>query len=325
MVFFAMPSGQTVTELLDSAKHAIMEQNYPKAIMFVRTANAQQPNNPEVLHLKCSIMQSEILDYEAYDMYGPAYLRSADSTLDRLYVLLPYQRSNDSLKCMFYIGSTLGGICVVKAKNGSPALAFKNGLSSVALFKKVLGKDSGFIAADFGLGVFNYYLSQNLHWLPFYGDKTKESLAQIHRATNAPFPFNYAACNSLCWILVERKEFAEADSIATAVLSKYPENTMFIRIKVRTTLGLNQLDKAEIFARKLIELSMKRQPVNWSDAVSGYQALVVAYERAGRFQECRETIARMYALHIPAPSSRIDVIKRHMHYIADVQKKHGWR
>jgi hypothetical protein len=325
MAFFTVVSGQTVPELLDSAKHAIMAQNYQKARAMVNAALAQQPNNPEALHLKCSVMQTEILDYEAYAINGAAYLRSADSTLDKLYALLPCQRGGDSLKCMFYIGSTLGGICVVKAKTGSGPFAVKSGLASVSLFKKVLGKDSGFAAADFGLGVFNYYLSQNLHWLPFYGNRTQESLAQIRRATHAQYPFNYAACNSLCWILIDRKEFAAADSIAVQVLTKYPDNTMFLRIRVRTALGLNQLCNAESAAHKLVELSLKRLPINWSDAVSGYQALLVVYDRENRAKECKETIARVYGLHVPAPSNRIDVIKRHMNYVNDIQKKYSGR
>ena len=171
LFFNVVSAGDTITDNLDSARHCIMSQNYPRALNLVRMAEERDHGNAEALHLECSIMQTEILDYESYCINGQHYLLHANSILNRLKTLLPSMHGGDSLKGLFYLGSIMGGICVVKAKNDNVPIAFTKGLSSIAYFKQVLSRDSNFIAAYYGLGVFNYYVSQNLYRLPYFNKR----------------------------------------------------------------------------------------------------------------------------------------------------------
>jgi hypothetical protein len=195
-------------------------------------------------------------------------------------------------------------------------------MASVGYFKQIIKIDPDFKAAYLGIGIFNYYLSENFKWLPFFSDKREEAIQQIQLATLSPFPYNYAACNSLCWILIARGQLRMADSVATNVLMKYPNNTMFIRIKVRTALGDNQWKDAINLSQKLIDLSKKRDPENWSDILSGYQAVLLSYDKLGMKKECLDTSGKVLAMNIPEQFRKIQYVRKHLNYAAEIRKKY---
>ena len=308
--------------LMDSAKIYLMTQDYRKAERMLNTVSFKLPEKKEALYLSCAIKQTEILDYESYPLDGEAFLKHADSVSKELCHRLPLEKGRDSLKCMFYIGSTLGGIGIIQARTGNWPFGVRNAMASVGYFKQVLKIDPDFKAAYLGIGIFNYYFSDNFKWLPFFGDKRDDAIKQIQAATLAPFPYNYAACNSFCWILLERGQIRMADSIATQVLLKYPDNTMFIRIKVRTTLAKNQWKDAISLAQKLIDLSKKRNPENWSDVLSGYQAVLLSYDKLCLKKECLDTSDKVLAMDIPERFRKIQYVKKHLKYAAEIRKKY---
>jgi hypothetical protein len=308
--------------LIDSAKTYLMTQDYRKAERFVNMVLDKQSERIEALYLRCVIKQTEMLDYESYSIYGEDFLKLADTVSRELRYRLPLEKGRDSLKCMFYIGGTLGGIGIIQAKIGNWPFGVRNAMASVSFFKQIIKIDPEFKAAYLGIGVFNYYLSDNFKWLPFFGDKREVAIQQIRLATMAPFPFNFAACNSLCWILISRGLIKTADSVATQVLIKYPDNTTFLRIKVRTVLGNNHWEEAINLARKLIDLSKKRSPENWSDMLSGYQALLMSFDKLGQKKECLDTSAKVLALDIPGQFKKIQYVKKHLKYAAEIRKKY---
>lgn len=307
---------------LDSAKIYLMNQDYRKAERIVNMAPDKQSEKREALYLRFVIKQTEMLDYESYSIYGEDFLKFADTVFRELSYRLPLEKGRDSLKCMFYIGGTLGGIGIIQAKIGNWPFGVRNAMASVGYFKQIVKIDPEFKAAYLGIGIFNYYLSENLKWLPFFGDKREAAIQQIQMATMAPFPFNFAACNSLCWILIARGQLKKADSVATQVLIKYPNNTTFLRIKVRTVLGNNRWEEVINLAQKLIDLSKKRSPENWSDMLSGYQALLMSYDKLGLKKECLGTSGRVLALNIPEQFKKILYVKKHLKYAAEIRKKY---
>jgi hypothetical protein len=308
--------------LIDSAKIYLMTQDYRKAERMVNMISDKQSEKKEALYLSCAIKQTEILDYESYPIDGEVFLRHADTVFHELSYYLPLEKGKDSLECMFYIGSTLGGMGIIQAKIGNWPFGVRNAMASVGYFKQIIKNDPEFKAAYLGIGIFNYYLSENFKWLPFFGDKREEAIKQMQLATLAPFPYNYASCNSFCWILIARGQIGTADSVATRVLIKYPNNTMFIRIKVRIALAKNQWKDALILSRKLIDLSKKRDPQNWSDILCGYQAMLVSYDNLGLKKECLDTSGKVVSMDIPEPFRKIQYVKKHLKYAAEIRKKY---
>lgn len=307
--------------VLDSAKVLMVNQNYAKSEKLLKNEMCARPDNAEALYLLLAVEQTKILDYESYSIESDTFNMRALSTLTVLNKKLPGKKGRENLDCLFYIGSTLGGISILQAKVGNWPSAVRSGLSSVGYFKRVIKIDPNYFPAYLGIGFFNYYISQNLKWLPFFGDRRKDGVEQIKLATKSDFPYSLVARNSLCWILIENNEYHMADSVASGVLKELPDNTIFIRLKARIALWKNEWPAAIVWSKKLIDLSEKRNPINWSDLLSGYQILIASYSSCGKKKECLEMCRKVLAWTVPEPYSRIPYVKKHLKTIADVQKK----
>jgi tetratricopeptide (TPR) repeat protein len=308
--------------LLDSAKVYLMTQNYAKARRMVDAALLKRPDIQEAHYLKCAIMQTEMLDYESYAEEGEVFLKHADSVSKMLSFRLPLETGKDSIKCLFFLGSTLGGIGIIQSKLGNVPFGARNAMASIGYYKQVIKLDPEFKAAYLGIGVFNYYLSESLRWVPFFVDKRQEAMEQLQLATQAPFPYNYAASNSFCWILIAQGNFQKADSLASHVLLRYPDNTMFVRAKVRIALACRQWDASIEQARRLIGLSTKRDPINWSDICSGYQAMLLAFDKLGMKKECKDTSEKALSMVVPERIRKIQNVRKQLKFIAEIHEKY---
>ncbi len=309
--------------LLDSSKICLVNQHYDRAETVLHRLLKTDPDNSEATYLLIATAQTKMLDYESYTVDADGFIDQANAALATLTRVLPTKRGPDSLRCLFYIGNIQGGISVIDAKVGNWPSAVESGANSIGAFKRVIKANPDFYPAYLGLGIFNYYISQNLKWLPFFQDRRKEGLEQIRLSTRAEFPYSYVAKNSLCWILMEQNEFHEADSIASSVLAELPANTIFIRLKARIAYWQKDLPGAITWARKLVVISEKRVPVNWSDLLSGYQILIGSYDDLKKKNECKMLCRRALSRTIPGPYLRIPYVKKFLAYIADIQKKYA--
>lgn len=273
------------------------------------------------LYMLFAVEQTRILDYETFPVEGRRLVRFADSVAGTLTNRLPYLRGSDSLDCLFFVGNTLGGKAVVEAKNGNWFMAASDIHRSLALLNEVIGRDSTYSAAYLGLGVFDYYLSQNLKWLPFYGDLTDSGIRRIRRAATARFPYDLAAKNILCWILVERDRYWEADSICQSVLSICPENSVFMRISASILLWTQQYDAAAIAGQRLIDLSKSSLPVNWSNVIAGYWIVVSSLDHLGTGIRCRTVADAALAEAVPVKFRKIGSIQSNLAQIVKVRKR----
>jgi hypothetical protein len=213
-----------LNEQLDSVQKDLVKQKYISAQKKLSDYLQKNPNDINALYLHLAVYQTEILDYESYHADSPKYITVADSIKSVLEKRIVSLKGKDSLICLFYLANVYGGISIMHAKTGNWIDGVKNGMNSVSLLKQVKKALPSFYAAYLGIGVFNYYFSSSLNWLPFANGRWQEGLSYIETAVNSEFPFNYAAKNTLCWILIERKDYKRADSIATSVLLEFPCN-----------------------------------------------------------------------------------------------------
>ncbi len=308
---------------VDSALVRLVHQRYDAAREVVDTMLVIDQDNPDALYMLLTIRQTSLLDYESYVVDGNSFIQLADSVLDLLKGQLAYCGGDDSVKYLFYVGNVYGGKSVILAKCGNWFQAAREALTSVSILKRVKEMDSTFYAAYLGIGVFNYYLSQNLGWLPFVSDKSQQGLREIELATQARFPFNYAAQNSLSWILIDRGDYERADSIVSSVLSEFPDNTIFLRIQSRIALWTQRYDEAVEVSMRLAELSLERNPVNWSDLLSAYQVVAESYEKKGETVRSLEVARHALTFEVPADALKISYVRKHQAYLRNIVKKHG--
>jgi len=314
-------SVQPTGSITDSALSFLISQQYAEARKQLAATDTGATPELRKLYLSFAIEQTRILDYESYVVENKTFQTYADSVKTIFEQALLQLSGRDSTECLFYLANIYGGIGVIQAKTGSLFDGVKNAVTSVSMLKQVKKRDSLFYAADLGIGVFDYYLSTSFKWLPFVESKEQDGLDALERALSAEFPYNYAAKNSLCWILIERKEFARADSLAQSVLDVYPENTIFLRIKALIALWTGKYPQAIKLGKQLVVISEKRSPQNWSDLVAGYTVLVKSYEETRMPDEA--CIAADILLRKKIPSSHRDIphVKKNIKYIGSVAQK----
>jgi tetratricopeptide (TPR) repeat protein len=314
---FAQTAPTAVAETL------LIRQQYSAARTVLKEFLKTNPEDNKALYLLHAIEQTEILDYESYLLKNESFMRMSDSVSARLEERLPCLSGEDSLKCLFYIANVYGGKGVLLAKTGNWFAALKDAMTSVTLLKEVLQIDSTMIAANLGIGVFHYYLSKSFTWLPFVdANSQKEGIRAIEKATCAPYPYCFAAKNSLCWILIENRDFKRADSIAASVLVDMPDYTIFLRIRCLLSVWNGKYLQAVTLGAQLARLSEKRVPVNWSDLVLAYYTIAQGNDGLGKGKEAMEAVNVIRSKKIPREIKTIPPIKKNFRKISAIRKKY---
>jgi hypothetical protein len=305
---------------LDSVKMLIVRQDYRNANRILSRLMEEYQGDMHVLYQRFTTRQTEILEYESYALHGKQFIRHADTMVAFLEKRLPSLSGSDSLDCLFYLASAYGGRGVMMAKTGAWFGAVREAVKSRALLEELVKADSTYFAAYLGLGVFDYYLSQGMKWLPLF-NRTDEGIAAIERASSARFPYNIAAKNVLCWVYMERDRYRAADSVCATVLAEYPDNTVFVKIATCNSLWTHQYAKTIKRATKLVNLASGRRPVNWCDLMTGYRSLVDAYLGSGDSTKAAETAAEACALRVPESYLKINYVEQHLAHIREVHEK----
>jgi len=305
-----------------AAQRLMIQQKYPEATARAMAILKSDPDNIDAIYTLAAIEQTRILDYEAYTIYGRRFQVFADSLLKILEARQPALRGDDSLRCLFYRANIIGGIGLMQAKRGAWMEGARNGMASSNLYRQVKRIDPGHLGADMGLGVFDYYFGTSMKWIPFVaGGSVEKGLEAIERSLNAPFPFNHAAKSSYCWILIDRKQFRKADSLAHSALRDAPNSTIFLRIRALIALWTGCNDSALNFGKKLMAASESRSPVNWSDLIMAHAIVAEAYDKKGQRAEALATANKALGLPMPAAYRAISHVKDHYKTLTGIRNK----
>ena len=322
-VFSSVYAGQAGQSPLNAAESLLVKQDYAAARNIVAGYLPGGPDENYALYLRVAIEQTELLDYESYQIRGEKFLKVADSVRNVLEGRLPGLKGKDSALCLFYIANIHGGTSVIKAKMGKWFPAIKGSLTSLGLLKDAVQHDSAMHAAMLGIGAYHYYLSKSFKWLPFIDENSgNRGIHEIEQATSASSsPFRFAAKNTLCWILIDKGQFARADSVALSALEEAPGSTIFLRIRCMIALWSGQYERALGLGQKLSEVSLMRDPVNWSDYVMAYYVLTGSYDGLGKIKEARAAARHILETKIPSEFRRLPPVKKNLKRVLEIQKK----
>lgn len=309
-------------DLIAQAQQHLVRQRYGRADTLCQMVLEKNPDSYRALYLRLSIFQTRMLDYESYGYEGRAFSARADSIGAALTRELPRLGGADSIACLVDLGNAYGGYAVILAKTGNWIAAAKKAMLARSFLKAALRADPNADAAYLGLGLFDYYLASKLTWMPFFKPKQNNGMAELMRALKAPFPFDYAAKNSLCWIYIDKGEYADAYALVRSVLLQMPQNTIFLRIEGKLDLQTGQWPHGITVANKLIELSLNRKPVNWSDCLLGYRILATAYDALHEENLCIGATNKALSFSIPSPECKIPTVTGHRNFIKALQQKH---
>jgi len=324
ILLFVIVADSHSTLILDSSIENViarfMNQQYVKARTDIASILKEKPDNIDALFMHLNAGQIEIIDYESYVIDGYRYLKFVDSSLATFESKLQSCSHAEKARCLFYTGTVYGMKSLVLAKLGEWLKAIKFSRMYVNHLKQAREIDSTMIEPLYGIGLVNYYLGENFKWLPFMNKKARRGLQDIEKVAQSSSPLNFMAKNSLAWIYVERKEYKKADRVVSSVLSDYPNNTMFLRIKARIALYDKKYSSAIALSKKLITLSQERKPINWHDLINGYQITVASLDAAGKYKDCLQVAEKALGIEVPVSTKKIEYVKKHLDYIA-IKKK----
>ncbi|MFW5959650.1 MAG: tetratricopeptide repeat protein [Chitinivibrionales bacterium] len=310
------------TECIDGSYRMIAEQRYKEASQFLSRKYKDKECEFDAEFGRLLLDQTRMMDYESYVIYGEKYLEKAQKFIGRIQNKYKGCSSDDSLKYMFYEGNVLGSIGVVFAKTGSWVRAASPSIKSVKLLKKVKEREPDAVLPNYGVGLFRYYMGNSISWFSSMRDKADRGIKMIDSVSEfGIYPFNLAAKHSLAWIMIEQDDYRKARSIVDDVLKILPENTIFLRIKARIHLWTQEYESAVESGKRLAKRSLARDPVNWSDLISGLQIQSVALYELERYTDTRNVINRALSFSIPKEYSEIEYVEKYLESIKEIQGK----
>lgn len=305
-----------------SAQQLMVRQKYEDAAREINAVLQNNPGDIDAVYTLVAIEQTRILDYESYSIDGARFLVLADSLMNTLNKRQAALRGGDSIRCLFYRASITGGIGVIQAKRGAWLDGARSAIAASGMYKHIKKADPTHLGADLGLGLFDYYFGTTLKWVPFTSGSVEKGLEATERALGAPFPFDNAAKSSYCWMLIDRKQYKKADSLAHTVLREIPTCTVFLRIRALIALWAGNYKDALKLGRKLRDLSETRTPVNWSDLITSYYITASAYDNLGQKAEARAEADNGLALNMPPEFKNMPNVKEHIKFLTGVAGKH---
>lgn len=309
-------------QCVDSAMAHIMNQNYDKAHTYLIQLIKNEPDNIDAVYTRLCVYMTQLLDYESYIVDGKRVLSFADSVFVQVTNHLHLEeRTQISLKYLFFKGNIFGFKGLILAKSGKPIQGVKLVRTSIKIFKQILTRDSTCYDALFNIGFHSYYIGQVLKWVPFMHLKIREGFADIEKASKSSSPFRYGIYKSLLEIYLERKDYKKADSLASKILQSFPNNTIFLGIKAKASLLRGNYLQARGNGERLIFLSQKRDPNNWVDLTAGYQIVIAALYYLKRYDECRNFIKEVDKLTIPQGVENNSYVTKHLKLIKGVESK----
>ncbi|MDR2727663.1 MAG: hypothetical protein LBB56_00920 [Chitinispirillales bacterium] len=307
---------------IHTAQQLMVRQKYKEAAELINTCLRDNPNNIHALYTLVTIEQTRILDYESYTIDGKRFIALSDSVRKVIDKRQHSLNGEDSLAALFYSANLVGGVGLIQAKCGEWFVGAKNAAASVNSLKQVKKIDPNHKGADLGIGTFDFYFGSSFKWIPFVSGNAEKGVELVERSLNAPFPFNHAAKSTYCWILIDRKQYAKADSIAHSVLVQIPGNSIFMRIRALIALWAGSYKSALSFGKKVVTIAENRTPVNWSDLVMGYYIIVKCHEHLGQKNEAYAAAQKALSIPIPTEYKNISHVKDNLKYISEFHSKY---
>lgn len=323
LIFFTagapLVAGFNWGEPVGSVLELVMLQRYDDAYRMCDSVLEITPDNIDFHYVRLAVLQSQMLDYESYALDGEKCVSIAKDVLVRVERGLAGRPPHDETIRLNLIKATvLGGVGMTKAKMGGMLTGIRDAKASYDLYRGLQSHSSLFPDVLYGIGLFDYYVGDNFRWIPGLGLQTRRGIKYLYAASDSDSPFRYAAKISLLWILIEQDEFAAADSIATCVLQGYPEHSVFLQVQSRSAFGARQYQRAIELGGELIDRSLKREPVNWCDVLSGYQLMAASWLKLNDKQKAFAAAEKGLSYRIPSDTLRIDWVRKHREHLKSI-------
>ena len=303
---------------IETADSLILLQDYNRAAEYLDSLLSKNGVDIDARFMKLNIAFAEMADYESYALDGKRFMPEVDSIMFIIKHALASADCRDSLKLLFFRGTLLGAQAIVNAKTGNIFQSLLDGESAYHIMTTIKSVDPTFKQTAYSIGLYDYYSGVSFKWLPGFKRRLERGLNELRTAASDESWVRFAAKNSLGWILLDEKKYDEADSMVSAVLRRYPDNTQFLQIKSRVAFASGNFREAIARSQRLIDLASKRGKKNWVDILSGYQLISASFLAMGNRETAVLSAQTGLGLKVPREARRIEWVNRHLKYLSSI-------
>jgi tetratricopeptide (TPR) repeat protein len=245
----------------------------------------QYPQHPVGYFYKAATVQAEMLDAEDYRQ-EKLFFELAGRTIQLADSL--QKTAQDDSWISFYKGSAFLYRSFMKMKMGSWLSAYKDASRGVKILETVVSQDSLLYDAYLGIGSFKYWKSTKaefLLWLPFISDQREQGISMIYQAIEKGDFVSYVGRDQLVWILMDKKDYAQAFKLAQQNYQAYPDSRFFKWTLAAAALHSQQWELSLQLYQELLQ-QVQRLPEN--NHLNEIECLVKMAEIAANNQQWQE-------------------------------------
>jgi tetratricopeptide (TPR) repeat protein len=276
--------------------------------------------NPDSSFFTALVEYSKLVDYEAYET------ENGGKTLNICEKAIVENSVIKDTTLLFYRTAVLNGmLSTIHIKRGAYLQGLSKANDSQKNWKKLLNtKYSN--EANFALALTEYYKITLFNKSPKNYEKLKNVLEKLRKSLSADDEMSQKMYLSYIWVLQEQKLWSEAKKIFDEFFEKYSTNTMMIRAYQAISVDKKDIEEIVSSSQKLLNLSEKRIPKNYSDILSARRAMIFAADLENKKDYACEIASSVMReiQYIPQDTKKTYWVKKHLETIkkyADKCKK----
>jgi len=236
-----------VDSMLKTGIRYIVNQDYKSANQVFNNLNEEYSHLPLGKIYLAAIKIAEAYDY-ARDFDENYILKNLESAKEQSEILV--EQDKDHIWYRYFYALAEGYISYYDAIEGSWFSALSTGINSISEFEEILIEDKNFYEAYIAIGTFEYWKSRKLEfmdWLPFASDSKNIGIDRLILAIDSSSYNSHLAINSLIWIYIDQKKYADAIKVAEKALSEFPQSRTFKWGLARAYEEKNSLRAIELY------------------------------------------------------------------------------
>ncbi len=204
----------------------VYQRRYPEARSQFAEMKELYPDSPAGAFGTSVVYLSMMLE-NADDSYRAEYAAEADEAL-ALAAAAVESGQDKGWNTFLYAGIVgIGGLD--RAQQGDLLGALNRGWDAIQSMQRVRRLEPGFADADLGIGIYNYWrtlVTEDLAYLPRFGDHKDEGLAQMQRARDEGLLVWVGGSFALAYAHKDARDYDRAIAECLALQAEYPDNVI---------------------------------------------------------------------------------------------------
>lgn len=260
----------------------LMAGDYAAANQICSLIEVDHPGHPAAIYGQACVLYAHVSDFE--DSTGRARFFSLCDSCFRVCDSMKDVGADERATLSYLRGGALSAKALMAHREGGTLRGLRLLMKARREFQKAIDADSTFYDAYLGRGAYRYGAATNaslISWLPWM-PSAESGWRDLWLAADSSRFSKYSALSALVWFVIQKQDYALADSICNVGLARFPEcrNFMWPRLAVR--MKQKQWRPAEDAAKNLLAQYLSHPDNNGYDATGLYVTLMTCADSLGR-------------------------------------------